>query len=150
MSRWTYVYGMIAVDTFSRSDAETLYITHTVVNHLPIVDGSEGGLHYYINLYDGLKDFANFDEFGRHTNIKDVCEWQTKAVITITGSLRDMGIHETTKQVVRMLSRLSSRLWVRCCILSITGDRGEDITIKNPEWLMDRDVGDWTEKIRHE
>ena len=35
MSSWTYVTGVIEVDTFGRSDAEAMYMAQTVVNHLP-------------------------------------------------------------------------------------------------------------------
>lgn len=35
MSRWTYVTGVIEVDTCARSDAEAMYLAQTVVSHLP-------------------------------------------------------------------------------------------------------------------
>ena len=35
MSCWTYVTGVIEVDTCARSDAEAMYLAQTVVNHLP-------------------------------------------------------------------------------------------------------------------
>lgn len=34
MSCWTYVTGVIEVDTCARSDAEAMYLAQTVVNHL--------------------------------------------------------------------------------------------------------------------
>ena len=33
MSRWTYVTGVVEVDTCARSDAEAMYLAQTVVNH---------------------------------------------------------------------------------------------------------------------
>ncbi len=41
MSRWTYVTGVIEVDTCARSDAEAMYLAQTVVSHLPCITGSE-------------------------------------------------------------------------------------------------------------
>ena len=41
MSCWTYVTGVIEVDTCARSDAEAMYLAQTVVNHLPRITGSE-------------------------------------------------------------------------------------------------------------
>lgn len=46
MSMWTYVNGTIELDTFGRSDAESMYLAQTVINHLPRITGSEGDVNY--------------------------------------------------------------------------------------------------------
>ena len=69
MSRWTYVSGVIKVDTFARSSAEAIYLAQTVVNHLPQISGSEGPAHYYLNLMQGCCASSKCDEFNRRSNL---------------------------------------------------------------------------------
>lgn len=47
MSRWTYVTGVIEVDTCARSDAEAMYLAQTVVSHLPGITGSERDVEFH-------------------------------------------------------------------------------------------------------
>ena len=41
MSWWTYVHGTIVVSPMGRTQAEKRYILDTVLEHLPVVSGSE-------------------------------------------------------------------------------------------------------------
>ena len=41
MSYWTHINGVIDVSPMGRTPAEQRYILETVLNHLPIVSGSE-------------------------------------------------------------------------------------------------------------
>ena len=48
MSSWTYVSGLIEVDTFAQTSAEAIFKAQTVVNHLPRITGSEGAAHFVV------------------------------------------------------------------------------------------------------
>ena len=53
MSCWTYVTGVIEVDTCARSDAEAMYLAQTVVNHLPRITGSERSVEFHLSQPNG-------------------------------------------------------------------------------------------------
>jgi hypothetical protein len=63
MSNWTYIYGTIKGAPIGRSQAEKRFILETVLNHLPIINGSEGPLRHYIIQHDGYDSSSNQDEF---------------------------------------------------------------------------------------
>lgn len=63
MSYWTYVTGVIEVDTCARSDAEAMYLAQTVVNHLPRITGSERNAEFHYVHYAGKNS--------------DHCSWQS-------------------------------------------------------------------------
>ena len=48
MSYWTYVNGNIIVSPMGRTQAEKRYILETVLDHLPLVTGSEKNMNVYI------------------------------------------------------------------------------------------------------
>lgn len=72
MSCWTYIEGVIEVDTFGRSDAEAMYLAQTVVNHLPRITGSEGSAKFYFSRPDGYCSSSNVDEFDQPRAVQDV------------------------------------------------------------------------------
>ena len=47
VSFWTYVNGTITVSPMGRTQAEKRYILDTVLEHLPLVTGSEGDMDTY-------------------------------------------------------------------------------------------------------
>ena len=53
MSWWTYINGTITVEPMGRTQAEKRYILETVLNHLPIVTGSERDMEVHIIQKDG-------------------------------------------------------------------------------------------------
>lgn len=148
MSIWSYVYGIIEVDTYARSNAEAMYLTQTVVDHLPRIYGSEGDAKFYLNKPYGHNTSSNADEFGNFSNLGDYgsFECQTKILITIVGKLRDIWFDHALKDTTKMLSRLSSRLKVNKCLVSVTS-YNKSFIFDDPEWIMNREVGDWTEDL---
>lgn len=71
MSYWTYVHGSLLVETYSRSTPETLYKVQTVLNHLPLISGSEGPVKFYPVLPDGHSYSSTHDEFEQFSNLGD-------------------------------------------------------------------------------
>lgn len=41
MSLWTHINGTITIDAIGRTQAENKYILDTILEHLPLVTGSE-------------------------------------------------------------------------------------------------------------
>ena len=54
MSWWTYVHGTIVVSPMGRTQAEKRYILDTVLEHLPVVSGSERDMNVYVIQKEGL------------------------------------------------------------------------------------------------
>lgn len=150
MSKWVQVVGTIVVDTFAESSAEAMFIAQTVVNHLPKITGSERDVEYYLNLIKDYNSSSNCDEFGKFSNLYNCQDFhcfksQTWVLITLQGSLRDREIQETLKETTKMLNRLSTRLWVRDCIISLHGyDKG--YVFDNPDWIKNNESSYWVEK----
>lgn len=68
MSNWIYINGVITVDPLGRTQAESRYILETVLNHLPVVKGSEVDMQLYINQSRIYADSYTSDEFEQITN----------------------------------------------------------------------------------
>lgn len=152
MSSWTYVTGVIEVDTFGRSDAEAMYMAQTVVNHLPRITGSEGCAKFYLSRPDGYCASSNVDEFHKASNLfndKYRCCFviQPKVLITIQGSLRDRLFGQTLKETTKMLARLSAKLYVSDCLVKVQSDMNEKFIFDNPRWIQHREVTDWCRNL---
>lgn len=146
MSKWTHVRGVIIVDSFGRSDAESIYIVQTVVNNLPLITGSERNVEYHINLLNRPTSYSETDEFGRNSNLSKWFETRTNAIISMFGELRDRTFNITTKEVVNTLNRLSKRLIVNDCLISVCDDTGNSYMINNPKWILNTDLTDYVQK----
>jgi len=94
MSFWTYVNGVIEVDTFGRSDAEAMYLAQTVINHLPRITGSERNVEFHLSRPNGYDSSSSVDEFDQCSNLYDdpyyrMFSTQSRILIAIHGALRD-------------------------------------------------------------
>lgn len=145
MSFWTYISGTIEVDVPGRTQAEIDYILTTVLNHLPRVIGSEGDMEVYVNRRKGHNVSSNADEYGDRTN--NLTDWygekdrstgwlrkQSLYVLTVKGSLRDCTFHETHREFMNWLCRLSKRLEVDSVLVRIHDCYGDSITIDTYGW----------------
>lgn len=153
MSIWSFVSGVIKVETFSRSDPEAMFIAQAVVDHLPRIDGSEGCAKFYLNRIYGCNTSSNADEFLHRSNLRrgendlGLFEWQTRILITVNGALRDADFGHALKDTIKMLARLSSRLWVANCLISVSSEDNQ-LVIHNPSWVLNREMSDWTDRLR--
>ena len=132
MSFWTYVNGSIIVEPSGRTQPEKRYILDTVLNHLPLVTGSEGDMEIYVNQMDGYNESSSCDEYGERTNnLTDIygnktfhggwLEIQRCYIITLHGSLRDRMFNETYREFIKWLCRLSKRIQVNSVLVRISG-----------------------------
>ena len=63
MSSWTYVHGTIVVSPLGRTQHEKRYILETVLDHLPVVTGSERDMEVYVIQKRGHNCSSFSDEF---------------------------------------------------------------------------------------
>lgn len=58
MSCWTKIRGYVEVEPFGRTQEEKEFILKTVLNHLPLVSGSESRMNTvyknYTEIYDSI------------------------------------------------------------------------------------------------
>lgn len=126
MSSWTYVRGLIEAETFAQSDAEAIFKSQTIVDHLPRITGSEGpasivvvpkpGWHNNSGFTDELGHFSNLGK-GRHGSFPV----KSTVLLVLHGNLRDRWFSQTLYEVTKCLARLSSRLYVRDCLVCVSG-----------------------------
>ena len=130
MSWWTYINGTITVEPMGRTQAEKRYILETVLNHLPIVTGSEKDMEVHIVQKDGHNSSSSCDEYGDHTNnLIDIygCHdyrrgWlktQRTYILTVSASLRDRMFNQTFKELNKWLNRLAKRVTITDILVRI-------------------------------
>ena len=157
MSDWTYVFGLVSVSSPGRTTAEARYILETVLEHQPLVSGSEGDMKvsFTESFYGDMLKYR--DEFNRkilRTQYKGFyeTEYSSKVVvknnfnIIIEGELRDRELSQTYRELVRWLCRLAKRLLVsdvsiKCC------DNDKMLLLSDPQPFSEMsEVPSWNSK----
>ena len=130
MSWWTYINGTIEVRPMGRTQAEKRYILETVLNHLPLVTGSEGDMNVYTIQENGTNSSCSCDEYGECTNnLTDSygCHnqkrgWlrvQDRYILVVNGALRDRKFSETFREFMNWLCRLAKRVSIEDILVRI-------------------------------
>lgn len=123
MSCWTYVSGMIVVSPMGRTQAEKRYILETVLDHLPLVTGSEGNMDVYIiqkNGHDESSSHTEFGMWGGYRNWKTLStDIQSKYILVVDGNLRDRMFDQTFREFQKWLCRLAKRVWVEDVMVEV-------------------------------
>ena len=167
MSYWTKVNGNIVVEPIGETQAEVRYVLDSVLEHLPIVSGSEKNMDVYIIQKNGHNSSSSHDEYGYMTNnLVDKyghknrkTGWlrvQTQYILVVNGRLRDREFNQTLKEFNKWLCRLAKRVRVEDVLVEIEG-YDEKILIKNendsysemyekPSW-WDGDSENWCERL---
>ena len=155
MSSWTYVSGLIEVDTFSQTSAETIFKAQTVVEHLPRITGSEGAAHFVVvpmpgwhNQSSGLDELGHFSNLGdkRYSTRWTPFQSQSGALLVLHGSLRDRWFDQTLHETTKCLTRLASRLHVRDCLVRVSGFDRQYI-FDSPDWICQMPNGGWKDRL---
>ena len=167
MSYWTKVNGSIVVEPMGDTQAEIRYVLDSVLEHLPIVSGSEGCMDVYIIQKNGHNRSSSHDEYGYATNnLVDSyghksrrygwLRTQTQYILVVNGRLRDREFNQTLKEFNNWLCRLAKRVRVEDVLVKIEGYE-EKILIKNendvyrnmyekPSWYDDKSEN-WCERL---
>lgn len=169
MSWWTYINGIIKVSPLGRTQAEKTYILQTVLDHLPLVTGSEGDMEVYVNEGKyGRSSSCSRDEFGMATNnLRDRYGYRNQRegwldcnesyIITISSSFRDRMFEETLKEFEIWLQRLAKRVTVEDILVKVTGDWGRKYVFDDykpynamfeyPSWSDENGEPNWCEYL---
>lgn len=130
MSWWTYVHGSMVVSPTGRTQAEKRYVLETVLDHLPLVTGSERDMNVYVVQKRGQNHSSSCDEFGQYTNNlvnsygnksrkSGWLRMQDEYILVVDGSLRDREFEETFRAFQKWLIRLAKRVSVQSVLVKI-------------------------------
>lgn len=143
MSYWTHISGTITVRPMGRTQAEKRYILETVLEHLPIVTGSEKDMNVHIIQKAGYDSSSSCDEFDMITNnLKDNygdrsrkrgwLRTQCEYILVVEGDFRDRLFDQTYREFVKWLCRLAKRIEVCGVLVNIdSSDKGSHIICEN-------------------
>ena len=141
MSQWTYVHGTVVVSPMGRTQAEKRYILDTVLEHLPIVSGSERDMNVYVIQKEGKDSSCSCDEFGEVTNnLRDSygdrdrkrgwLQVQSEYILVVDAFLRDREFEQTYKEFQKWICRLAKRISVEDVLVEIK-DYEQSTIIRN-------------------
>lgn len=133
MSFWTYVNGTVTVSPIGRTQAEKRYVLDTVLEHLPLVTGSEKNMNVYVIQKAGYNSSSSCDEFGQVTNNlvdsygnksrkRGWLRTQDEYILVVDGSFRDRMFEQTYREFQKWLCRLAKRITV------------EDVLVEVKDW----------------
>lgn len=148
MSFWCYVNGTVTVMPMGRTQAEKRYILETVLNHLPIVTGSEANMNVYVIQKNGNNGSSSCDEFGEVTNNlvdnygnksrkRGWMRIQDEYILVVEGSLRDRMFEQTYREFMKWLCRLGKRVGIEDVLVEVKGHNKSTI-IRNTNIQRER------------
>lgn len=154
MSWWTHIRGTVEVTPMGCTQPECDYILNTVLEHLPVVTGSEGDMVVHVTRRDGHNSSSSCDEFGNITNNlktqygnysrRGSYYMQDEYILTIEADLRDRMFAQTKKEFLKWLIRLGKRVWVRDVLVRVWGYGDERMVIDNAEGFSNlRENASW-------
>lgn len=171
MSYWAYIMGTLKVRPMGRTQLEKEYILKTVLEHLPLVTGSEEDMYIHINQCGGYDSHDTHNEFGedcyyqkrRYSNYHKWghpgwLETQDGYILTIEGSFRDRTYDDTFREFNTWLCRLAKRVRVVKILTSIsTRDKSTVFNygyespyyemFEEPSWVNDTGEPNWCEYL---
>lgn len=132
MSFWTYLTGTVTVRPIGRTQAEKRYVLDTVINHLPVVTGSERDMNVYVIQKNGENSSSSCDEFGESTNNlvdrygrknrkRGWLIMQDEYILVVDGAFRDRMFDQTFREFMKWLCRLGKRVGIEDVLVEIKG-----------------------------
>ena len=132
MSYWPYLTGTVTVRPMGRTQAEKRYILDTVLEHLPLVTGSERDMNVYVIQKNGDSSSSSCDEFGEVTNNlvdsygnksrdRGWLRTQDEYILVVDGSFRDRMFEQTFREFMKWLCRLGKRVDIEDVLVEVKG-----------------------------
>ena len=180
LSFWTYLTGTVTVRPMGRTQAEKRYILDTVLEHLPLVTGSERDMNIYVIQKNGDSSSSSCDEFGEVTNNlvdsygnksrkRGWLRTQDEYILVVNGSLRDRMFDQTYKEFMKWLCRLGKRVGIEDVLVEVKGYGKSTIIIntniqkekyswkksfsqlfEDPTWCNDTGEPNWCEFMMYD
>lgn len=138
MSHWTHIFGIVEVRPAGRTQPEKRYILDTVLEHLPVVRGSEGNMKVHVVQQYGHSSSSTHNEFDESMWVRrdhDHDGWtrtQDKYTLVLEGHLRDTEFDGTLCALNKWLNRLAKRLWVTNILVKLS-DGYKTLVLDDPE-----------------
>ena len=109
MSRWMNISGVIDVTPVSGfTPRQERYVLETILDHLPVVSGSESDMTAHVVRKTGLSHDTDFDELGYWVNNRPrKRDGNGGWLILVHGELRDSTFDETKREFTKWLFRLA-------------------------------------------
>lgn len=105
MSEWTYVRGVVYLNVIGVTQEQKDYILKTVLNHLPVVSGSESDMVWNVAPVGAYYSSVYSDDRG----IERKVETRSEYAVTLHGNLRDRDYETTLREFMKWLMRLVRR-----------------------------------------
>ena len=180
MSYWTYLTGTVTVRPMGRTQAEKRYILDTVLEHLPLVTGSERDMNVYVIQKNGDSSSSSCDEFGEVTNNlidsygnksrdRGWLRTQDEYILVVNAALRDREFEQTYREFTKWFVRLCKRVGCEDVLVEIKGyDKSTVIKDRNiqrkkysfksvfddlfedPSWCNDTGEPNWCEFMMYD
>lgn len=170
MSMWTYINGTVVVSPMGRTQAEMRYILDTVLEHLPVVTGSEGNMDVHVIQKRGYTRVCYCDEFMRETNNLDfrftnhtmhrTREIHDEYILVVDAALRDREFDQTLRKFQKWLCRLAKRVVAGDVLVEISGydksllihntNGAYESMFESPSWAREDGGSNWCEYLMWE
>ena len=180
MSYWTYLTGTVTVRPMGRTQAEKRYILDTVLEHLPLVTGSERDMNVYVIQKNGDSSSSSCDEFGEVTNNlvdsygnksrdRGWLRTQDEYILVVDGNFRDRMFEQTFREFMKWLCRLGKRVSIEDVLVEVKGyDKSTvikntniqrkkysyrkvfDEMFEDPSWCNDTGEPNWCEFMMYD
>lgn len=119
MSKWTHIAGTIYIDTFREMPNKDLKEhIEGIITKAPQITGSEENAQIFVNILNGYNTYISEPELGIDQG------YQTNAVITIVGDLRDREVTETLAETKAFLHSLKQSFNILIDAIAIEDDGG--------------------------
>mgnify|MGYP001144444645 CR=1 FL=1 len=142
MSHWTYVSGIVEVRPIGNTQPQKRYILDTVLEHLPVVSGSEGNMKVHVVQQYGHDCSSSCNEFDeplwprQDADNNGWLETQSCYTLVLEANLRDREFDETKRELNKWLNRLAKRVYVTDILVKLS-DRRRTLVLDNPEPYSD-------------
>jgi len=142
MSHWTYISGIVEVRPIGNTQPQKRYVLDTVLEHLPVVSGSEGNMKVHVVQqygYDCSSSCNEFDEplwYRRDADNDGWAKIQSSYTLVLEARLRDREFDETKHELNKWLNRLAKRVHVTDILVKLS-DGYKTLVLDNPEPYSD-------------
>ena len=120
----------------------------TVLDHLPLVTGSEKDMNVHVIQKNGFDSSVSCDEFGQKTNnLHDIygdrtyhggwLRLQSEYIVVVEGQFRDREFEQTLKEFNNWICRLAKRIMIEYLLVKVEGCGNENIMTNRNEAYSD-------------